>query len=236
MHRQAQISEPGLRRIVGVAGLQAIATAKRLGARVEAFDTRPAVEEQVKVLEDGRANWDITYPSVDTVQVEEEQAGSFSFGIDHWEIIDGDVVYDDKSIPFLLSLKGLNHTGSGDFNEKAFDLNTNTSADTLTVVYDGVEYISNKILKGDMTMAMDLENSKFTFKEKHALDTLPARMAQFQADIARLEAVLADPGLYAPDPKSFQSTTSALEAARAKLAAAEEQWLELELLREEIGG
>jgi NAD(P) transhydrogenase subunit alpha len=35
---------------VGVAGLQAIATARRLGARVEAFDTRPAVEEQVQSL------------------------------------------------------------------------------------------------------------------------------------------------------------------------------------------
>lgn len=34
----------------GVAGLQAIATAKRLGARVEAFDTRPSVEEQVRSL------------------------------------------------------------------------------------------------------------------------------------------------------------------------------------------
>ncbi len=34
----------------GVAGLQAIATAKRLGARVEAFDTRPVVEEQVQSL------------------------------------------------------------------------------------------------------------------------------------------------------------------------------------------
>ena len=34
----------------GVAGLQAIATAKRLGARVEAFDTRPTVEEQVQSL------------------------------------------------------------------------------------------------------------------------------------------------------------------------------------------
>ncbi len=35
---------------VGVAGLQAIATAKRLGARVDAFDTRPVVAEQVKSL------------------------------------------------------------------------------------------------------------------------------------------------------------------------------------------
>ncbi len=34
----------------GVAGLQAIATAKRMGARVDAFDTRPVVEEQVKSL------------------------------------------------------------------------------------------------------------------------------------------------------------------------------------------
>tara|TARA_B100001559_G_scaffold175888_1_gene147316 strand:+ start:62 stop:1189 length:1128 start_codon:yes stop_codon:yes gene_type:complete len=35
---------------VGVAGLQAIATSKRLGAKVEAFDTRPVVEEQVRSL------------------------------------------------------------------------------------------------------------------------------------------------------------------------------------------
>ncbi len=35
---------------VGVAGLQVIATAKRLGARVDAFDTRPVVEEQVRSL------------------------------------------------------------------------------------------------------------------------------------------------------------------------------------------
>src|SRR5207237_6246931 len=34
----------------GVAGLQAIATAKRLGARVDAFDTRPVVKEQVRSL------------------------------------------------------------------------------------------------------------------------------------------------------------------------------------------
>lgn len=35
---------------VGVAGLQAIATAKRMGAQVQAFDTRPEVEEQVKSI------------------------------------------------------------------------------------------------------------------------------------------------------------------------------------------
>src|SRR6478735_9909035 len=97
----------------------------------------------VKVLADGKANYDIAYPSTDTVQTAEEPS-SFSFAIDHWEIVDGAVVYDDKSIPFYMELKGLNHTGSGDFNEKEFDLKTKTTSDTLVVAYDGTEYLSNK--------------------------------------------------------------------------------------------
>src|SRR6267154_1880207 len=39
-----------LERGAGVAGLQAIATARRLGAIVSAFDVRPAVKEQVQSL------------------------------------------------------------------------------------------------------------------------------------------------------------------------------------------
>lgn len=52
----------------GVAGLQAIATAKRLGAIVEAFDTRPAVKEQVESL-GGR------FISLDIAQETEDQGG-----------------------------------------------------------------------------------------------------------------------------------------------------------------
>lgn len=122
----------------------------------------------VKVLADGRANWDITYPSTDTVVVEEEGSGKFSFGIDHWEIVDGDVIYDDQSIPFALSLKGLNHTGSGDFNETAFDLRTKTQSDTLSVVFDGVEYVSNKRLQANMVLGISEEYTKYTFKENSA--------------------------------------------------------------------
>jgi len=127
---------------------------------------RPQIN--VKVMEDGRANWDIAVPSTDTVTVEVEGGGSFSFGIDHWEIVDGDVSYDDKSIPFGLLLKGLNHTGSGDFNELEFDLRTRTTSDTLSVVFDGVEYISNKRLEADMVLGISEDYSKYTFKENVA--------------------------------------------------------------------
>ena len=46
--------------------------------------------------------------------------------------------------------------------------------------------------------------------------------------------VLADAALYARDPAYFGATTDALAAARDELAAAEEQWLRLEMLREQI--
>lgn len=127
---------------------------------------RPQIN--IQVLEDGRANWDITYPSTDTVTVVEEEGGTFSFGIDHWEVVGGDVIYDDKSIPFSMAIKGLNHTGNGDFNETVFDLRTKTLADALSVKFDGIEYISNKQLAADMVLEISEDYSKFTFKENVA--------------------------------------------------------------------
>ena len=75
---------------------------------------------------------------------------------------------------------------------------------------------------------------RLSFKDRHALQTLPARIAALQDEIARLHGVLADPDLYAANPARFGDTTKALEAAQDGLAAAEEQWLTLEMLREEI--
>jgi ATP-binding cassette subfamily F protein uup len=73
-----------------------------------------------------------------------------------------------------------------------------------------------------------------TFKDRHALETLPGRIAAMQADVARLSAALGDPDLYTKNPARFAETSAALAAAQSALAAAEEQWLELEMLREEL--
>jgi len=72
---------------------------------------------------------------------------------------------------------------------------------------------------------------KLSFKESHALKTLPATIAKLEADIATLEAELAGPDLYAKDPAAFTAASERLAAAQSALAAAEEQWLELELMR-----
>ncbi len=76
---------------------------------------------------------------------------------------------------------------------------------------------------------------KLSFKDKHALDTLPAAIATLQSEIMTLEKRLADPKLYSADPKTFASISARLTAAQAERAAAEERWLELEILREELG-
>ncbi len=77
---------------------------------------------------------------------------------------------------------------------------------------------------------------KLSFGEKHALETLPARMAGLSAEMERLRNALADPALYAKDPKHFSVLSKELSTAEAELAVSEERWLELELLREEIEG
>lgn len=126
---------------------------------------RPIIN--VNVLADGRANYDIAIPSADTVATTEE-SGDFSFGIDHWKIVEGDIKYDDMSIPMLLELKGVNHTGSGDFTQSEFDLKTKTTTDTLNVAYDGVEYLSKKHADIDMTLTISEDYTKYTFKENTA--------------------------------------------------------------------
>lgn len=120
----------------------------------------------VKVLKDGRANYDIAVPSADTTTVEE--SGDFSFGIDHWEIVNGEVVYDDESLPFRAALKGLNHSGSGDFSQDVFDLSTHTVIDSLDIVYDGTNYMSEKRVEMDAIISIAEEYSKYTFKENSA--------------------------------------------------------------------
>jgi ATP-binding cassette subfamily F protein uup len=85
------------------------------------------------------------------------------------------------------------------------------------------------------TAAAQPQKSKprLSFKEKHMLDTLPARIAELRTRKASLQSLLDDSGLYVRDPAKFGEILAALVAAEAALAEAEENWLNLEILREE---
>jgi len=84
--------------------------------------------------------------------------------------------------------------------------------------------------------ARKVAKRRLSFNDKHALEALPKQIAAMQAALRRLQDQLADPGFYARDRKAFTQASEALSATQSELAAAEERWLELELLREEIEG
>lgn len=75
---------------------------------------------------------------------------------------------------------------------------------------------------------------KLSFNQQHALKTLPGQIEKLQAEIATLQTRLADPDFYVRDAAGFAKTSAALSAAETALEAAETNWLELELLREEL--
>ncbi|QBR71341.1 elongation factor 3 [Beijerinckiaceae bacterium] len=76
---------------------------------------------------------------------------------------------------------------------------------------------------------------RLSFKEKHALENLPARMDALRALKAKFGLQLSDPGLYARDSAKFEELSGSLAKAEAELAQMEDEWLQLEILREEIG-
>ncbi len=126
---------------------------------------RPDIK--VFVLEDGSANYDIVKETDESPATEEhsEPGKPLDIRIQKWIINEANILYDDLTIPFYTILVGFTHEGSGDFREDVFDMVTTTNIDQFYLGYDGDEYVSNKNFSADITMAMDLANMKFTFKE-----------------------------------------------------------------------
>ena len=84
--------------------------------------------------------------------------------------------------------------------------------------------------------AADKARRKLSFHEQHALKTLPKTMDDLRAKAEKLSAEIADPNLYARDPARFQKASAAFAETQAALDAAEEEWLRLEILKEELEG
>jgi ATP-binding cassette subfamily F protein uup len=77
-------------------------------------------------------------------------------------------------------------------------------------------------------------NKRLSPTEQHVLKTSSARITSLTEEVKRLARLLADPDLYARDRAAFTAAGSKLAKAQSELAAAEEEWLRLEMLREEI--
>jgi len=77
---------------------------------------------------------------------------------------------------------------------------------------------------------------KLSFNEQYALKTLPDEIAALEEEIARFRRAMDDPELFARDRAAFEAAATGLGDAEVALVEKEEEWLRLELLREEIEG
>lgn len=90
--------------------------------------------------------------------------------------------------------------------------------------------------EGSSAAVPEKAKGKLSYKQKFALENLPKQMDEAEKKVAKLEEKMADPAFFTKDPAGFNKTAAELEKLRNQIAAWEEEWLELEMLREELEG
>ncbi len=137
------------------------------------------------VYSDSTTNWDIfektpgEEPSV-TVG-EEDPNAKISINFKEYEIENGTLIYEDEVGDMMAMIRNLNHSGSGDFTDEIFTLETETSG-VVAFRMGNVYYLNDVDTKLDMDLGMDMKNNKYTFKEnKLQLNHLPIAFNGFVA-------------------------------------------------------
>lgn len=122
----------------------------------------------VRVLKDGKANYDITIP--DTAVVVEDPAdtvSNFELKLQKYVLSNCNIRYDDRAGDMFAEIKNLNHEGSGDLTADIIDFDTYTSIDELTYEMEGLSYLSKVKSEMDVNLLMEFteKTSKFTLKD-----------------------------------------------------------------------
>lgn len=112
----------------------------------------------------GKANWDIAKASADSIAAKDTTASAFKLSLKKYKISNGYLEYSDKQSDTYTELKGLNHSGSGDFTADVFTLSTSTDALSARFIQDGIPYLTNA--KADLDAAIQIDNKTNTYRFK----------------------------------------------------------------------
>ncbi|MFC3880005.1 AsmA-like C-terminal region-containing protein [Algoriphagus namhaensis] len=117
----------------------------------------------VKVLQDGQANYDIAIS--ETQEVESTQDSNLKIAANLIEIQDLNLVYDDRSLDYFMALGGIQAKGSGEFTSSVFTLPIEMDATIANITYEGVNYLTDKLFRGETLMQVDIDQMKFELTE-----------------------------------------------------------------------
>lgn len=117
----------------------------------------------LKILKDGKANWDITKPSPAPAPGEAEEPSAFKAKLQHYTLENARIVYDDRESDMLVSMLDVNHEGSGDFTADLTNLDTETKIGSFSFSYGGIPYLHRVRLGYKAGFELDLKNSVYRF-------------------------------------------------------------------------
>lgn len=84
------------------------------------------------------------------------------------------------------------------------------------------------------TVSGNAKTAKLSYKQQRLLEVLPQEIEKLEAEIAAIEEELGNPDLYTADPDKFDALSSRLNEAQQEKDDAENQWLEIQMLKEEL--
>ncbi|TKD66681.1 AsmA-like C-terminal region-containing protein [Flavobacterium sp. ASW18X] len=123
----------------------------------------------IKVDKEGNANYDVALPEEPGTAEEESGANNeFSFDLQEYAISNSDIIYDDFATGMHMVINEMNHKGTGDFSLAKSELDTHTDA-LVSFEMDSTKYLNKNKVALDALLAMDLENSRYTFLDNKAL-------------------------------------------------------------------
>jgi hypothetical protein len=117
---------------------------------------------------EGVGNFDIAIKDEEDKPEDDSESAPFALSLQNYEIENLRFIFLDQGSQMAFALDELNHKGKGDFTGSIVDLDTYTTTN-VSFVMDGTAFLKNMPLTLDAVLNLDLENSKYTFKENMAL-------------------------------------------------------------------
>jgi len=121
----------------------------------------------VRVMQNGLANYDIVKTEEEMTPEEVEEPSSFALSLDEYSITNAKINYADEASNMHAAIVNLNHTGYGDLTADVIDFKTETTMDQLSFDMDGISYLTETKTDAVVNLLMEFteKTSKFTLKE-----------------------------------------------------------------------
>ena len=114
---------------------------------------------QIRINEAGDANYDIATrqgPASPT-----EEATDYDISIDHWEIINGTVIYEDLQSSAMLELHHVNHNGRGNFNPGEVSVEMQINSDSVYFSQNKTTFLRNKTISLDLKLDIEDDYTRY---------------------------------------------------------------------------